>query len=225
MPESKIVLEGKVKEFVRSEAGNLAFMLEDSGGNMRYCFSQVKSGSLGTSDEIVVHGTLHSANKIRVNYIINKTRNIEEVLIESKQSWAYTASLIFSILITAGFVVALLVLVGIIPIGFGSPIDSIFGFVFSLILVILLLPVLIIMWVLTSAFGKKRKESEALKEDITKMKEKVGISEPSKTVIPQKESEAQAEPYSAGAMKFCSHCGERLAAEAKFCSKCGAKWD
>lgn len=225
MPESKIVLKGKVKEFARSEAGNLAFMLEDSTGNLHYCYSQVKTGSLGISDEIIVHGTLHSGNKIRLSYIINKTRNTEDVLIESKQSWAYTVSLIFSILVTAGFVVSLLILMGIIPIGFGGPIDSILGFVFSLILVILLLPVLIIMWVLTRAFGKKRKESEALKEDITKMKEKVGISEPSKTVIPQKESEAQTEPYNAGAMKFCSHCGERLPAEAKFCPKCGAKWE
>jgi hypothetical protein len=224
MPESKIVLEGKVKEFVRSEAGNLAFMLEDSGGNMRYCFSQVKTGSLGISDEIVVHGTLHGTNKVRVNYIINKTRNIEEVLIDTKQSWAYTASLVFSILVTAGFVVALLVLVGIIPIGTGGTFDNIFRFVFSIILVILLLPVLIIMWVLTSAFGKKRKESEALKGDITKMKGKVGIS-PSKTVAPQKGSETQAEPYNAGATKFCSHCGEQLPVEAKFCPKCGAKWE
>ena len=128
-------------------------------------------------------------------------------------------------MITAGFVVSLLILVGIIPIGFGGTIDSILRFVFSLIMVILLLPVLIIMWVLTSAFGKKRKESETLKEDISKMKGKGGISEPSKPVIPQKEYEAQAEPYSAGAMKFCSHCGEKLPVDAKFCSKCGAKWE
>jgi hypothetical protein len=225
VPESKIVLEGKVKEFVRSEAGNLAFMLEDSRGNIHYCFSQVKTGSLGISDEVIVHGTLHSGNKVRLSYLVNKTRNTEEMLIETKQSWAYSASLTFSILVTAGFVVSLLILVGIIPIGTGSTFDNIFRFVLSLILVILLLPVLIILWVLTSAFGKKRKESEALKEDITKMKGKVGISEPSKTVIAQKEFEAQAEPYSAGAMKFCSHCGEKLAAEAKFCSKCGAKWE
>jgi hypothetical protein len=33
------ILEGRVKQFVKSESGNLAFMLEDNQGNVHYCFS------------------------------------------------------------------------------------------------------------------------------------------------------------------------------------------
>ena len=226
MRESSIIIEGKIKEFARSEAGNLAFMVEDSGGSIHYCYSPVKEVSIAISDDVVIYGNSHSyySNKIRVNYILNKTRNTENVLIERKQSWTYTVSFVFSILITALFVISLLVLVRIIPVNFLGVLDSIFSSVFSMIMVILLAPVLIIMWVLTSAFGKKRSESEELAKRIKDMKENLGISETSKTSSPQKQLDVESEKTTT-ATKFCSHCGEKLPPEAKFCSKCGAKWD
>ena len=225
MRESTIVLEGKIKEFARSEAGNLAFMLEESGGSLHYCFSPVKDVLLGISDELIVFGSSHGANKVRINYILNKTRNTEKVLIETKQSWTYSVSLIFSIIVTGLFVLSLLVLTRILPINYFGIFDSIFSFVFSLIMVILLLPVLIILWVLTSAFSKKRNESEDLKKHIKDLKENLDISEPYQASISQKQSEFQPEPKNIEGGKFCSHCGEKLPPEAKFCSKCGAKWD
>jgi len=225
MPESSIILEGKVKDFAKSEAGNLAFMLEDTQGNLHYCFSPTKRASFGISDKVVIHGTAHSGNKIRLNYILNKTRNTEDILIESKQDWTYIVSLVFSILTTAGFVFSLLVLIGVIPTNLFGIYNSILAFVFSLIMVILLLPVLIIMWVLTSSFGRKRKETEDLSQHIEKIKQNLGIKEPATTPEMQNEFLIQPEEEFSGATKFCSHCGAQLPPEAKFCSKCGAKWD
>ena len=225
MRGSTIVLEGKVKEFARSEAGNLAFMLEESGGNIHYCFSPVKKALLGISDDIVVYGSYHGTNKVRVDYILNKTRNSEDILIETRQSWAYTLSLIISICTTGLVVLSFLVLLRIIPIGFFGTLDSIFSFVFSLIMVITLLPVIIIMWVLTSAFGKKRRENEEITNQIKDIKDKLGISESPKPSVAQKQELIQSESKDIGTAKFCAHCGERLPHEAKFCSKCGAKWD
>jgi hypothetical protein len=225
MPESSIILEGKIKDFAKSEAGNLAFMLEDIQGNLHYCFSPIKRASFGINDKVVIHGTAHSGNKIRLSYILNKTRNTEDILIESKQDWTYIVSLVFSILTTAGFVFSLLVLIGVIPTNIFGIYNSILAFIFSLIMVILLLPVLIIMWVLTSSFGKKRKEKEDLSQHIEEIKQNLGIKEPATTPEMQKEFLIQPEEEFGGAAKFCSHCGAQLPPEAKFCSKCGAKWD
>jgi ABC-type multidrug transport system fused ATPase/permease subunit len=225
MTETTIILEGKVREFAKSEAGNLAFMLEDSQGNLYYCFSPIKRAALGISDDVVIHGTSYSGNKIRLNYIFNKTRNTEDILIEARQDWTYKLSLVFSIIVTVIWVFSLLILIGIIPINFFGMFDAILGFVFSLIMVILLLPVLIIMWVLTSSFGKKRRESDELSQHIAKMKQNIGISEPIKPILPQVEPVIQSEEaIISGTAKFCAHCGNKLPKEAKFCSKCGAKW-
>jgi ABC-type multidrug transport system fused ATPase/permease subunit len=225
VPETTIILEGKVREYAKSDAGNLAFMLEDSQGNLHYCFSPTKRATLAISDNVVIHGTAYSGNKIRLNYILNKSRNTEDILIEAKQDWTYTVSLVFSIIITGIWVFALLILIGVIPINFFGMFDSILGFVFSLIMVILLLPVLIIMWVLTSSFGKKKRESLELSQHIAKMKQNMGYAEPLKTTLPQVEPSMQSEEeVIGGTTKFCSHCGAKLPLEAKFCSKCGAKW-
>ncbi len=225
MPETTIILEGKVREYAKSEAGNLAFMLEDSQGNLHYCFSPTKKATLAISDDVVIHGTAYSGNKIRLNYILNKSRNTEDILIEAKQDWTYTVSLVFSIIITGIWIFALLFLIGVIPTNLFGVFDAIMVFVFSLIMVILLLPVLIIMWVLTSSFGKKRRESDELSQHIAQMKQKLGFTAPPKAILPQVESSIQSEEeVIGGTAKFCSHCGAKLPTEAKFCSKCGAKW-
>lgn len=225
MREASIVLEGKIKNFARSEAGNLAFMLEDSGGIVRYCYSPVKDVVLNVSDDLLVFGTRQSANKIRVNYILNKTRNTETTLIDKKQSWAYGLSLALSIIVTGLFVVALLVLLRIFPISYSSSFDSIFGFVISLIMVIMFFPLLIILWVLTSAFSKKRSESEELVKRVKDVREDLGISGSSKPSTQHNKASDQSESDFTGTAKFCSHCGEKLPLEAKFCAKCGAKWE
>ena len=225
MRGSTILLEGKVKEFARSEAGNLAFMLEETGGSLHYCFSPVKKALLEISDEVIVYGTYHSANKVRVDYILNKTRNSEDILIETRHSWAYTLSLITSIFTTGLVILSFLVLFRIIPINFLGIFDSIFSSIFSLIMVIALLPVVIIFWVLTSAFSKRRSENEELTKRIKDIKDKLGVSESPKPSVAQKQETPKLESKNIGTAKFCAHCGERLPPEAKFCSKCGAKWD
>jgi len=222
--ESSIILEGKLNQFVRSEAGNLAFMLEESDGSLHYCFSPIKDVSLGISDDLLIYGSQQAANKVRINYILNKTRNTEAVLIERKQSWTYTISLIFSIIVTVLFVISLLFLLRVFPINY-STIGSIFNFIFSLIMVIMLVPVLIILWVLTSVFNKNRSENKNLTNSIEDIKKKLGIAKSSITLATQSQIEVQSESEITGAGKYCSHCGEKLLPEARFCSKCGAKWE
>jgi hypothetical protein len=225
MPETPIVLKGKIREFAKSEAGNLAFMLEDTQGTLHYCFSPTKRATFGISDNIIIYGTSHAGNKIRINYILNKTRNTEDILIETKKDWTYITSLVFSIISTAIFVFSLLTLVGIIPINLFGIYSSMLNFIFSLVIVILFLPVIIILWALTIAFSKKRKQSEDLIQQIENIKQNYGIKEPSRAIITQSEPNIQSEETLSGAVKFCSHCGAQLPPEAKFCSKCGAKWD
>lgn len=225
MRESPILLEGRVKEFAHSEAGNLAFMLQDSGGGLHYCYTPVKKALLGISDEIAVYGSQRGANKIRVDYILNKTRNSENILVERRQSWAYTLSLITSICVTGLIVLSVSILLRIIPINLLGTLDSIFSFVFSLIMLITLLPVVIIMWVLTSAFGKKRREDEELTKRIKDIKNQLGGSKSETSSVAQKQEIIESESKNIGIPKFCAHCGEQLPLEAKFCAKCGAKWD
>ena len=60
------VLEGRVKQFVKSESGNLAFMLEDNQGNVHYCFSAGKKPMLNSSDNLVLIGSYLSGNKFSI---------------------------------------------------------------------------------------------------------------------------------------------------------------
>ena len=229
MSEQFIVLKGRVKEFTRSESGNLAFMFEDKNGDIRYCFSPTKKPFINISDELIIIGSLISGAKVRINYIINKTRNSEESLIESKADWTYYVSLIFSIIVTAGLIISILFLTGIIPSGSGSiwgAIGSIFSMVISLVMTILLIPVAIILWSLTIAFAKKKKQGSELENQVLNIKKEIyGVQKPLQTNISSEPSTGEIEvekPVIKG--RFCSHCGEKLPPEAKFCPKCGSQW-
>ena len=87
MSEHTIVLEGKVKDFTKSYSGNFSFMLEDSQNNLHYCFSTKKRPGLSGSDNIIVIGSTTTGNKVRINYIINQSRNTEENMIEGSTDW------------------------------------------------------------------------------------------------------------------------------------------
>ncbi|MFW9937182.1 MAG: zinc-ribbon domain-containing protein [Candidatus Thorarchaeota archaeon] len=229
MSEQFIVLRGRVKEFTRSESGNLAFMLEDKNGDIRYCFSPTKKPYINISDELIIIGSLISGAKVRINYIINKTRDSEENLIESKTEWTYYVSIIFAIIATAGLIIAILFLSGIIPSGGGSiwgSIGSIFSMVISLVMTILLVPVAIILWSLTIVFAKKKKTGSELEDQVLKIKQEIyGVQKPAQTNLSSDQINNKIEEEkSVMRGKFCSHCGEKLPLEAKFCPKCGSKW-
>jgi len=223
MSENTIVLRGKVKEFIRSYSGNFTFTLEDSQNNLHYCFSTKKSSYLNLSDDVIVFGSYTSGNKVRINYLINQTQNHEVNLVESSNDWTYYLSLIASIGTTIGFIIALLFSLGLFPVDYGymGMYGSIFGTIFSIVLAILLLPAMIILWVLTNSFSKKRKRGTELDADISKFKQsnssQITSSSPAKPLEGQMEAaDSEMSP------QFCAHCGTKVPVGAKFCPSCGS---
>ena len=161
MSEHTIVLEGIVKSFIKSYSGNLSFMLEDSQNNLHYCFSIKKRPALSPSDNVIVIGSATTGNKVRINYIINQSRNTEENMLEASSDWAYYTSLISAILVTVGFVVGILV-VFFLPVSFGpfwGFLGSLYSILIFMVLMIAFVPAMIICWVLTNSFSKKRKNT------------------------------------------------------------------
>jgi len=230
MSENTIVLEGIVKNFTRSYSGNFSFMLEDSQNNLHYCFSTKKRPGLSPSDNIIVIGSKTSANKVRINYIINQSRNTEENMLEGSSDGMYYVSLTAAILVTIGLVIGILVVVGIIPISFGSMwgfFGSLYTIIIFMILIIALVPATIIFWVLTNSFSKKRKSAVQLIEDVARIKENLsGSFKPSikssevmkKPIRVQKQEESHS-----SRPQFCAHCGTKLLVEARFCPSCGSE--
>ena len=223
MSENTIVLRGKVREFTKSYSGNLSFTLEDSSNNLHYCFSTKKGSLVSSSDDVIIFGAHTTGNKVRINYIINQTRNTEENLLETSQDWTYYLSLIASIGTTIGLIVAILFALGLFPVDYGymGMFGSIFGMIFSIVLVIALLPAMIIFWVLTNSFVKKRKRGSEIEAEISKLKQ--GISSPITSSSPAKPLEDHVEAKNNGMRpQFCAHCGTKVPIEAKFCPSCGA---
>ena len=229
MSEHTIVLEGIIKSFTKSYSGNLSFMLEDSQNNLHYCFSTKKSPLLSPSDNIIVIGSTTSGNKVRINYLINQSRNTEENMLEGSSDWMYYVSLTSAILVTIGFVVAILYSLGIFTVDYGymGMFGSIFTMIFSIIFIIFLLPAMIIFWVLTNSFSKKRKSAVLLIEDVARIKG--NLSRSFKPTIKSQELmkeptsvQKQEESYSSRP-QFCAHCGIKMSFEAKFCPSCGSE--
>jgi len=229
MSEHTIVLEGIVKSFTKSYSGNLSFMLEDSQNNLHYCFSTKKRPALSPSDKIVVIGSTTTGNKVRINYLINQSRNTEENMLEALNDWMYYVSLVSAILITIGFVVAILYSLGIFTVDYGymGIFGSIYTMIISIVLLILLLPAMIIFWVLTNSFSKKRKSAVQLIEDVSRIKENISGSVKSSIKSPEVMKELtsvqkQEDSYSSR-QQFCAHCGTKMSFEAKFCPSCGSE--
>ncbi len=229
MSEQTIVLEGIVKSFTKSYSGNLSFMLEDSQNNLHYCFSTKKRPALSPSDKIVVIGSTTTGNKVRINYVINQSRNTEENMLEGSNDWMYYVSLVSAILVTIGFVVAILYSLGIFTVDYGymGMFGSIFTMIFSIIFIIFLLPAMIIFWVLTNSFSKKRKSAVQLVEDVSRIKENFSSSVKSSIKSPEVMKELtsvqkQEDAYSSRP-QFCAHCGTKMSFEAKFCPSCGSE--
>jgi len=223
MSEKTIVLKGKVKEFIRSYSGNFTFTLEDSQNNLHYCFSTKKSSYLNPSDDLIIFGSYTSGNKVRINYVINQTNNHEVNLVESSNDWTYYLSLVAAIGTTIGFIVALLFSLGVFRIDYGymGMYGSIFGMIFSIVLAILFLPAMIILWVLTNSFSKKRKRGTELDAEISKLKQSMSI--PVTSGSPTKPLEGQMEAAdSEMSPQFCAHCGTKVPVGAKFCPSCGS---
>ncbi|MBY9009945.1 MAG: zinc ribbon domain-containing protein, partial [Candidatus Lokiarchaeota archaeon] len=108
---------------------------------------------------------------------------------------------------------------------------GIFGSLYSMIIFIVLfftlVPAMIIFWVLTYLFSKKRKSAVQLSEDVSRIKE--NFSGSFKPTI--KSAEVLKEPTSGQKEKelytpraqFCAHCGTKVSFEAKFCPSCGSE--
>ena len=223
MPENTIVLRGKIRGFNKSYSGNLSFTLEDSQNNLHYCFSTKKSSLLNSSDEVVILGYYTSGNKVRINYILNQTKNSEESLLEASHARMYYTSLIASIGTTIGFVIALLF--SIFPVGFGymGIFGSIFAAIFSIVIIIMLLPVMIIFWVLTNSFSKKRKRGSELEAEIARFKGGLASSTKSSESYSKPSTiQGKAKDYSKQP-QFCAQCGSKMASEARFCPSCGSE--
>ncbi len=230
MSEHTIVLEGTVKDFTKSYSGNVSFMLEDSQNNLHYCFSTKKRPVLSLSDNIIVIGSTTTGNKVRINYLINQSKNTEENMLEGSSDWMYYMSLISAILCTIGLVIGILVVVFILPTSYGSFwgfFGSFFSMMILMILIFTLVPAMIIFWVLTNSFSKKRKRAVQLSEDVSRIKE--NLSGSFKPTI--KSAEVMKEPTSGQKDKelftprteFCAHCGVKVSFEAKFCPSCGSE--
>jgi hypothetical protein len=205
-------------------------MLEDSQNNLHYCFSTKKIPALSPSDNVIVIGSTTSGNKVRINYLINQSRNTEENMLEASNDWTYYISLISAILVTIGFVVGILIVVGIIPISFGSPwgfFGALYSILIFIVLIVALVPAMIIFWVLTSSFSKKRKNAVQLSEDVARIKENLSCSfkPPIKSPEVMKESTSvqKKEDLYSPRPQFCANCGTKLSFEARFCPSCGSE--
>jgi len=207
------VLEGRVKQFVKSESGNLAFMLEDNQGNVQYCFSAGNKPMLSSSDNLVLFGSYLSGNKFRVSFVLNKTKNTEENLIDTKFDWTYKVSLVLAILVTCGLLLYLIF--GPLLFPYGS-----YNYVYSIIITIMslvfLVPTMIILWVLTAFFSKSRKKGSKLEREILKLKEM--YSNKASSTSTRKTVDTITKP------NFCPNCGGKLPAGAKFCPNCGSEF-
>jgi len=212
------ILEGKIKQLVKSESGNLAFMLEDNQGNVHYCFSAEKKPLLNSSDHLVLFGSYISGKKFRVGFILNKTKNTEENLIETKSDWIYKGTLVLAILVTCGFVFYFIFsffLTPVDPYGYNYT----FTFITRIFIIVLLVPTMIILWILTAFFSKSRKKGSNLEREILKLKEeyysyynKASSSSTVETMGTITKS------------NFCPNCGGKLPVEAKFCPSCGSEF-
>jgi len=208
------VLEGRIKQLVKSESGNLAFMLEDNQGNMHYCFSAGKKPILNSSDHLVLIGSYPSDSKFRISFILNKTKNTEENLIDTKFDWTYKVSLVSAILVTCGFVLYLFFYLSFTPVvPYGI---YVFSYITLIISIAYLVGPIIILWVLTVVFSKSRKKSSKLDREIIKLKEAYYSKAPSTSTI--KTVDTIRKP------NFCPNCGGKLPAEAKFCPRCGSEF-
>jgi len=207
------VLEGRVKQFVKSESGNLAFMLEDNQGNVHYCFSAGKKPILNSSDNLVLIGSYLSGNKFRISFVLNKTKNTEENLRDTKFDWTYKVSLGLAILVTCGLLLYLIFGPLLFPYGSYSYVYSI---VITIMSIVFLVPTMIILWVLTAFFSKSRKKGSKLDREILKLKEEYSNKAPSTSTI--KTVDTITKP------NFCPNCGGKLPAEAKFCPNCGSEF-
>ena len=161
------VLEGRIKQLVKSESGNLAFMLEDNQGNVHYCFSAGKKPILNSSDRLVLIGSYLSGNKFRISFILNKTKNTEENLIETKSDWTYKVSLVLAILVTCGLLLYLIFRPVMFPYGTYSYVYSI---IITIMSIIFFIPLMIILWILTVVFSKSRKKGSELDREILRLK-------------------------------------------------------
>ena len=205
-------------------------MLEDLQNNLHYCFSTKKRPALSPSDNVIVIGSTTTGNKVRINYIINQSRNTEENMVEASSDWTYYISLISAILITIGFVLGILVVLGIIPISFGSSwgfFGALYSMLISIVLIVALVPAMIIFWVLTNTFSKKRKNAIQFSEEVSRIKENLsGSFKPtikSPEVMKEFISVQKKEDLYSPRPQFCAHCGIKLSFEAQFCPSCGSE--
>ena len=215
------ILEGRVKQIVKSESGNLAFMLEDNQGSMHYCFSAGKKPIINSSDVLVLFGSYLSGSKFRISFFLNKTKNKEENLIETKSNWIYNLTLVLAILVTCVFVLFLF-----FGLFFTPPVDPygydyIYSYLIQIMLLVFFVPIMIVLWALFAFFSNSRKKGSKIERDILKLKEeyyeyynKASSNSTTKAVVENSKTKSS----------FCPNCGGKLPVEAKFCPSCGSEF-
>ena len=86
---------------------------------------------------------------------------------------------------------------------------------------------MIIFWVLTNSFSKKRKSAVQLIEDVSRIKENLSGSAKSSIKSPEVMKEPTSSQKQEGSYssrpQFCAHCGTKMSSEAKFCPSCGSE--
>ena len=217
------ILEGRVKQFIRSESGNLAFMLEDNQGSMHYCFSAGKKPLINSSDILVLFGAYLSGRKFRISFFLNKTKNTEENLIETKSNWIYNLTLVLAILVTCVFVLFLF-----FGLFFTPPVDPygydyIYSYITQIMLLVLLAPTMIVLWALFAFFSNSRKKGSKIEREILKQKEEYFEyynKAPSTSTVKIMDNKVNSKTKP----NFCPNCGGKLPVEAKFCPSCGSEF-
>ena len=221
MKHNIIKLEGVVKEYVKSQSSNPAFMIEDKSNNLHYCYTTKKNPNLTISDQVIIIGNQLVRNKIKIVYILNKSKNTEIEYIGKKSYNLYYIGLIISIIFIALLIISI-ILISISFRGIFNPLDymSIFMFVFSLIFLIVTPIGLIIVLPITFLTYKSRKNESEIQIEINRLKEAIVNSIGKKeltTLTSENGNDKKISP------KFCSLCGERLPDEASYCPVCGNK--
>lgn len=216
------LIEGFITKFLRIEGHIKVFLIEDSEQKIHNCYLYDSKNEVDALDDVIIIGTYESRDKIKVDYMVNKTKNYEEKFSEFKAKWIFYTSLFLTIILAGTFIFFLLSVLGVIPIqiSFGwAYFGEIYATMLKLLILLLLFTLMIVFAYLMYSHLMHNKRILERDNEIQRIKEK-GY-EPVKSQIKKLEVKKE---EAVKKTKFCSHCAEELPIDAEFCSKCGAIW-
>ena len=225
MLKYNILIEGVIKEFTKITPYHIAFILDDSKGNQYQCFSFNIKKKLSVTDEILIIGAVTSGNKIKINYVINKSRNTEEGLFKRKAEWLFYVSLFLTIIFVGTFIFLLLIFSNLIPIEIDLSFPSLEE-IYTLINKLTLLIPFIALAGITGIKSYSLSQNRIISIEIEKEKNRLKMSGIRPKIIApiskkEEKQETVIETEEPPEEMACPECGERLPLDAMFCSKCG----